>query len=259
MQGSVTGQVVSRFDEQTGERVFVYQGDPREFYESCSMIVGDAVHNYRSSLDHLAWSLVEVNGNNPTRNTAFPICDSLEDFNKAIARKMLSGMPEQAKEMIKDVQTFYQAELFRDNLPERLETVDKCWLLLLGHLDNTDKHRQLYLTLPEAIGGRFPTGLVIESSEQGDYSTHYGPVSDGTELARLGMQYQDVNFIPAFDIAFGLGQGVSKANPVEEVSRKVLEGKAVWQVLDSIDRHVKKILDDFDQVFFTDNTVAPKS
>src|SRR5690349_1920178 len=40
------------------------------------LIAGDAIHNLRSALDHLACQLVLANGNVPSRQTCFPIFDS---------------------------------------------------------------------------------------------------------------------------------------------------------------------------------------
>jgi len=40
------------------------------------LIVGDALHNLRSALDHLAWQLVEAGGGTPTRYTAYPIMET---------------------------------------------------------------------------------------------------------------------------------------------------------------------------------------
>src|SRR5690348_11247423 len=41
-----------------------------------SAIVGDAVHNLRAVLDHLAWRMVELAGGKPSRDTSFPITTS---------------------------------------------------------------------------------------------------------------------------------------------------------------------------------------
>src|SRR5271156_1341219 len=40
--------------------------------DSITLIVGDAVHNLRSSLDHLAWQLVDAAGGTPGVHTYFP-------------------------------------------------------------------------------------------------------------------------------------------------------------------------------------------
>jgi hypothetical protein len=37
------------------------------------IIIGDAIHNVRSALDHLAWQLVEAGGGTPNHRTALPI------------------------------------------------------------------------------------------------------------------------------------------------------------------------------------------
>ena len=39
------------------------------------LIIGDAVHNLRSALDHLAFQLVLANGKTPVTTTEFPISD----------------------------------------------------------------------------------------------------------------------------------------------------------------------------------------
>jgi hypothetical protein len=43
-------------------------------------ILGDAIHNLRSALDHLACELVRANGGTVTDQTAFPIARSKEPF-----------------------------------------------------------------------------------------------------------------------------------------------------------------------------------
>ena len=45
----------------------------REVPDEIISICGDALHNLRSALDHLAFQLVLVAGNKPTRRTCFPI------------------------------------------------------------------------------------------------------------------------------------------------------------------------------------------
>src|SRR6266700_3295672 len=39
------------------------------------LIVGEVLHQLRGSLDHLAWQLVEANGEKPGKWTYFPICE----------------------------------------------------------------------------------------------------------------------------------------------------------------------------------------
>ena len=49
--------------------MFVEADPPAEL----SLLIGDCVYNFRSSLDHLAWGLVRQNGQTPTNRTEFPI------------------------------------------------------------------------------------------------------------------------------------------------------------------------------------------
>lgn len=163
--------------------------------------------------------------------------------------------------MIKCVQTFYPTKPIRNNLPEyiedlneheleRIETLDKYWLILLRYLDNSDKHRQLYLTSTTSVGGSFPGGLTLEYPEQDDYFVYYGIVDDGTELARFSARNQLVDFVPIFGTAFGPGVEMRGEDVVDNMSRRILYGKSVWQVLHSFDEHISQILNEFDVTFF---------
>jgi hypothetical protein len=75
--------------------------------------VGDCLHNYRTVLDHVAWTLTELTGNPPGLNTKFPLTpedlpkkaltvdpsvspdNSVNDVLK-LAREMMYGEGEQA-------------------------------------------------------------------------------------------------------------------------------------------------------------------
>lgn len=49
-----------------------YAVHPPMSFDHFSLLVGDCLHNLRSSLDHLAWQLVRCDGATPSRRTAFP-------------------------------------------------------------------------------------------------------------------------------------------------------------------------------------------
>src|SRR5579871_3852534 len=64
-------------DLQTGDQVHRIQ-IRSETPEHFALLIGDAVHNLRTALDHLAWQLVLANGQVPTSGpggTQFPIYD----------------------------------------------------------------------------------------------------------------------------------------------------------------------------------------
>lgn len=66
----------------------------REWWASCdttaldplSAILGDAVHNLRSALDHVYWRLVEANKQTPGEQTSFPIRKSADAYRNDRAR-----------------------------------------------------------------------------------------------------------------------------------------------------------------------------
>jgi hypothetical protein len=97
------------------------------------LILGDALHNLRSSLDHLAYGLVEANGRSPSNQTYFPICENLASYNapKTVAKKT-EGMSPEAKSRI-DATKPYQGgnDLFW--VLHKLNNIDKhCSILVAG-------------------------------------------------------------------------------------------------------------------------------
>ncbi len=99
------------------------------------LIAGDAIQNIRSSLDHLAWQLVEANGRTPTKYTEFPIQKSAPDDKRRFKRQV-EGIHADAIDLIDRIQ------------PHKCG-VDT--LSTLHDLNNFDKHRLLLV----ATFGRF--------------------------------------------------------------------------------------------------------
>lgn len=107
------------------------------------LLAGDAMHNTRSALDHLACRLVELAGNTPSNRTAFPIWsepprtrDKQTHFEGLIA-----GMSSEHKKGIRALQPYRN--------PERWESE---MLVALATMDNADKHQllvPLFATLTE--------------------------------------------------------------------------------------------------------------
>lgn len=59
-----------------------YPPPSRRTADAWSAIAGDAIHNARSALDHLAWQLVLANGGTPGRPTSFPLLSSHPECNR---------------------------------------------------------------------------------------------------------------------------------------------------------------------------------
>lgn len=137
-----------------------------------SLVVGDCVHNLRSALDHLVYSLAEFKSMSPRsakerRDSMFPICLSeagnYAEFERQVSRGRLNGIPQPAIARIK--------------LLQPTSRTDALWIL--SELENIDKHRRL--TLPLIALSDFE----IEAGDR--VSTNYGKYRDGHQLIRLSL------------------------------------------------------------------------
>jgi hypothetical protein len=186
-------------------------------------IIGDALHNMRSTLDHLAYALVVANGATPTKQTAYPIFD--------IASKYVTDSPAKIQGMSPEAIQRIDA-----TAPYKGGT-DKLWVL--HELDIIDKHRRLNI-----VGSRFRSvtflsgvaekmlktvretwGKGIEFPPMPDVfykpADHLCPLKAGYELGEFPdtEEYQNVQF--RFDVAFS-EPGVADAEPVVETLDELL-------------------------------------
>jgi hypothetical protein len=103
--------------------------------ESFSARFGDAIHNYRCALDHVAWQLV-LHGSIPEPKepwkVQFPICDSRTQFRKKLAQR-LPGVDGTAQRFIETRQ------------PDDRGNPSDNPLVDLASLSNDDKHRTIHV------------------------------------------------------------------------------------------------------------------
>lgn len=124
-------------DPRTGDlvyRVRLLATRPVEW----SLLIGDAIHNARSALDHLAWRLVEVDGGSPGEATSFPIAETEEGYGDRL-RKCLRGASPATRARIRGLAPWRCGD-------------EQLWRL--HKLDVIDKHRLL---------------LPVRGHEQGDH------------------------------------------------------------------------------------------
>jgi hypothetical protein len=103
---------------------------PDEF----SIIIGDVVHNLRSSLDHLIWQLVEAGGGTPNDRTYFPVCygsKGAQQYSSAVGAGEIQKMRIGAEKVLLSVQPYVSGN-------------DTLWNV--HELDRIDKHRVLITT-----------------------------------------------------------------------------------------------------------------
>tara|TARA_R110001606_G_scaffold68836_2_gene157296 strand:+ start:754 stop:1515 length:762 start_codon:yes stop_codon:yes gene_type:complete len=94
------------------------------FPQEISLVLGDAIHNYRCVLDHLIWELIALDGGTPDRYTKFPIGKDQIDF-EASARGVVTPRPD-TNQFLVDLAAYRLGE-------GKL-------LYALNYLDNADKH-----------------------------------------------------------------------------------------------------------------------
>lgn len=97
-----------------------------------SLLLGDFLHNLRSSLDHLAWQLVLVNGGTPGKKTAFPILETKGP--KPVEIK--GGIHPAAAHLVGKLQPYNSCDA---PLADPLLTISK--------LNNIDKHRHFNIAV----------------------------------------------------------------------------------------------------------------
>lgn len=146
------------------------------------LIAGDAIHNLRCSLDHLAVELAKAGsaakgGTMTAKEVAgiqFPIVLSNDDFTKQLGRGRLKYVEPSAQAIIES----YQPYRMMPKAPERSN------LYVLSELDNADKHRLLTTAglAPGIVKVNWPATLIETPLKTPKTS---GIPQRGTEIGRF--------------------------------------------------------------------------
>lgn len=210
-----TYRLVSELNNEATECVFRVTGPEPPL--RLSTIVGDAAHHLRSSLDLLVTSLVAKNGNTPSKNHQFPICDSPQAFKSALSKGQLEGVSADAKLSIEAFQPYSNGKDIKTN-----------FLYVLRELNNADKHRALIVANAQFV---FPTiGLELDRDiTLADMSPPKGPqtpTQEGIEVAKLyfGEPQPGIKISgkPTISIVFS-DSGVMPNEPVVYVLKQISE------------------------------------
>lgn len=176
-------------DPRTGDNVVVATVKDRPPLV-WGVIIGDVVHNLRSSLDHLVYQLIVLNGDTPDRRSEFPIFSSVKEYEASGEAKVKKVAPA-AQKIIKKL------------VPDPTKgSVDDHPLWLIHELNRLDKHQVLTVvggavaTPRTQIGG---TGVIRRLIGGGPPRC---PLEDGTELLRYSLLGVDVEVDFEFYVAF---------------------------------------------------------
>ncbi len=193
-------------------------------------IVGDTIHNLRSSLDLLVCELVRANGEKVKPNTGFPVFKSAT----ASANAFKSGPPGQVKGAPKAA-----VDLIKKAKPYDGGN-DALWRL--HQLDIADKHKLLI-----AVGSAHRNVIVdFGAIHRNSIASHFGvdpseipsapiairpadrqfPLKDGAEVFRMAtaVRGSDMDMNPqfTFEIAFGEGE-IVKGEPLLETLHELVQ------------------------------------
>jgi hypothetical protein len=96
----------TEFDVESKEYRFRAFGEP-VFPEIFSVLIGEILYQFRSSLDHTMTQLAEIGpgGGRPDR-LEFPICEDSKRFEQACARGKIEGISDAARKTIEDLQPY---------------------------------------------------------------------------------------------------------------------------------------------------------
>jgi len=240
----IANGVVAYNEPDTGDRVFrvkiPYQPPLR-----WATIIGDAVHNLRSSLDILVAELVRGKGNPVTRHTGFPIYNSVDAFTDAFKSgypAKVEGAPDEAVDLIKATKPYKGGN---DALwyIHRLDIVDKHSLLIAvisrreGTVYDMSHHRVTWDSIHNP--SRIAEAWKWWSLEHFDDYT--GPLKEGAVIDRIPAQFRshvDVDPQFAFRVSFG--------------ENEVVQGQAILPALYNYVNFVEGIVEPFLPLFSRD-------
>lgn len=169
---------------------------------------GQAVHDTRKSLDHLASALVRANGKQPTNKTVFPIIDELS-ANPRVAKSQIAKMSDALKGMRGPHQ-----QSIKDLQPYKTPTAPgSIHLSALARLDNFVKHDRpipvVLVQLPPS------TPLILSGAPPGSNPEGFitpGPIVDGAECMRYRSDalggFVQPSAAHEWDVAFGADMAV---------------------------------------------------
>lgn len=209
------------------------------------LIVGDAVHNMRSALDHLAWALavrhlggVQPTDRNIVRDIQFPVVSKADDWP---THRFLKHMEPADVDKLEQYQPFKYTSAGRFILKLQRVGAIECPLEALADLSNADKHRVIQVLYVLAISGHLTVTKFTDcrpASHEGD--SFGATVTAPGQPPRIGDEVFRVPVVP------------TGRNPDVDLGAYVSAYVAVgeqWDVLEALDVFaltVKSVLDAFE-------------
>jgi hypothetical protein len=197
-------------------------------------IVGDVVHNLRSSLDHLVYELSFLGTRGePGDKTAFPCLLTRKSWNSNDTQNAkLKGVLERHKRMLYRAQPFYRR---RDDVPTDvfdLRRHNALWVL--QELSNDDKHRMLLpvttctTNLKLLIVGTTDCNLISETPRWNP-AIFGRPLSLGAEIISVEIESTGPN--PDVDVRFTIDSEIALQDGVALIPRLANAASSVREII----------------------------
>jgi hypothetical protein len=230
-------RVGTKYEEETGDHVLYvsYMPNLSALIERASLLFGDSIHNLRSALDHLVYTLARIHKKGEIehpRRLAFPVTDTEDNWRREAYR--LSEVSPEDRAIIEWYQP-YNA-LARASQPVGSPTL----LGYLRDLDDWDKHRLLTPVLvpgsglqnpePQALAIWTPSGFASLTDPS---AYEIKPVELGTIVARA--KFPDGIRLVDMDMAAHLAPMLNVLNGQFEIV----------EVLDTLSARVSEIIERF--------------
>lgn len=99
-------RVVRKYYAKTCHATFRFVQDTPPPLLRWGVLLGDAIHEFSSALDHIAWQFALKTRSNPARSTAFPVCLRDGDWESKRTKDMLKHIGLDDRAFIRDKQPY---------------------------------------------------------------------------------------------------------------------------------------------------------
>jgi len=225
-------EVLRRDDLATRERIY-YVGSVRDVPPEAVAIAGDAIHNLRSTLDHLALQLVLAAGGTPNTATCFPICKDATKY-KAESPRKVKGMGQAAIDAIDAIKP-YRGGNFT--------------LWRLHELDRIDKHRVLVTAGSALMGHSLLPASRKHFTENWIARNPGAPVPDFSRP--FGRPHIVCNSVRAGDVILSVPESEAEEHmsfrfDVAFNEPQLIEGEPILETLHNFSRLTRQIVSGFE-------------
>jgi hypothetical protein len=164
-------RIIGDFDRKANRYILQAKIDKTPPQQDWGTIIGDCLHNLRSSLDHLAWSLARLHRDPPPDTTEFPIFRNETKFKKA-RRSKIGGIDPTHQTVIEELQPYNGSDIGKT-------------LWLLHRLSNRDKHRLLNVAGSVLEGSTYRITNLKYVNVGFEKIVSFGPFEDGAVVGEF--------------------------------------------------------------------------